>query len=374
MAEVAPSADNGGGGRKFLLIVGGLAAVLFIGLLALAALFFLPGLLGTNQVAVVSTPTATRIVIPPTSTRTPAVTATRVVSNQPTPVLGAGERQIVVEIGADNEVTMTTYEGGKAPLVQTGTWQADASRQQVTLTFTTLNGKAFKDEIVFQVENGALVPISYNRALHGDINEIPIKRIGESSSFLLPLPGRAAGVSMPAAQATATPNPFSGSYSGTLPPLAPGQHIAVLALNADSGAVLADMEAGKSSVLELGTWTTSGNTVTINFTDKDGTAVQDTLTLELKDDELVGANYVFKRAPDSQVTPGAPAVGTWIADLAAPGTATPIPITATPVPITATPTATQMPDTGAGEDLLLLFGGGLLLLGVIVVVRRLRSA
>lgn len=374
MAEVAPSAGDGGGGRRFLLIVGGLAAVLFIGLLALAALFFLPGLLGTNQVAVISTPTATRIVIPPTSTRTPVVTATRVVSGQQTPVLGVGERQIVVEVGTDNKVTMTTYEGGKAPLVQTGTWQADPTRKQVTLVFTTLNGKPFKDEIVARLENGTLVPISYNRALHGDISEIQLKRMGESSSFVLPLPGRAAGVSMPAAQATATPDPFSGSYSGTLPSLAPGQHIAVLTLNADSAAVLADMEAGKSSILQIGTWTMSGSTVTINFTQKDGTAVQETLTLELKGNELVGDSYVFKRAPDSQVTPGAPAVGTWIADLAAPGTATPIPITATPIPITATPTATQMPDTGAGEDLLLLFGGGLLLLGVIVVVRRLRSA
>jgi LPXTG-motif cell wall-anchored protein len=341
---------------------------------------------GGEQTAVIATTTPTRIVIPATATRPPAATATRVVSNLPTPVLATGERQVLVEVDDDKNVTLTTYEGGKAPIVQTGAWELDAAQKQLTLTFTTLNGKPFKDVIIFKIENGELVPVSFNRALHGNISNIQFKRTGNApSSFLLPLFGRSAGVSMPAAQATATPNPVSGDYGGTIPAPGPGEHLVVLTLNADGSAVLATTETGKSSTLQLGTWKADGNTVTVTLTDKDGTPLQDTLVFDLKGDELVGTSFdkalhgdslALKRDPNSPVSPNAPAAGTYSQNLAAPGTATPIPITATPIAITATPTTqdTNLPDTGLGEDLLLLFGGGLLLLGIIIVVRRMRSA
>lgn len=389
MAEVAPSAGGGGGGRNFLLIIGGLAAVLFIGLLALGGILFLPGLLGGGeQVAAVSTATPTRIVIPPTATRTPIATATLVVSNVPTPELATGERSVLVEVDDNNNVTLTTFEGGKAPIVQTGTWAADTAQQQLTLTFTTLNGKPFKDVIVLKIENGQLVPISYNRALHGNISGVQFKRTGDSSSsFLVPVFARGAGSSMPAAQATATPNPVTGDYGGTISAPSAGQHLLTLTLNADGSAVLSTTEAGKSSTLQLGTWQANGNTVTVSLTDKDGVPLQDTLVFELKGDELVstsldptlhGESLVLKRDPSSPKSADSPASGTYLADLAAAGTATPIPITATPIPITATPQPGtgdegNLPDTGLGEDLLLLFGGALLLVGIIFVVRRMRS-
>lgn len=388
MAEVAPSAGGGGGGKRFLLIIGGLAAILFVGLLALGAILFLPTLFGNGeQVAAVSTATPTRIVIPPTATRTPIATATLVVSNVPTPVLTTGERQVLLEVDNDRNVRLTTYEGGKAPMVQTGTWSEDTAQRQLILTFTVLNGKPFKDEIILKIENGQLVPVSYNRALHGDISGIQLKRTGEGpSSFVVPLSGRSAGQSMPAVQATATPNPLTGDYGGAIPAPGPGENLVTLTLSEDGGAVLSTTETGKASSIQLGTWKADGSVVTVNLTDKDGTPLTDTLVFELKGNQLIstqldenlhGAALVLTRDPNSPVSPNAPAAGTYTQDLNAPGTATPIPITATPIAITATPVPGtdqgNLPDTGLGEDLLLLFGGAVLLLGIIVVVRRMRS-
>lgn len=389
MAEVAPSAGGGGGGKRFLLIIGGLAAILFIGLLALGAILFLPMLFGSGeQVAAVSTATPTRIVIPPTATRTPVATATLVVSNVPTPVLATGERQVLLEVDNDRNVRLTTYEGGKSPMVQTGTWSEDTAQRQLILTFTVLNGKPFKDEIILKIENGQLTPVSYNRALHGDISGIQLKRTGEGpSSFIVPLSGRSAGQSMPAVQATATPNPLTGDYGGAIPAPGPGENLVTLTLGEDGVAVLSTTETGKASSIQIGTWKADGNVVTVTLTDKDGAPLQDTIVFELKGNQLVstqieeelhGASLVLTRDPNSPVSPNAPAAGTYTQDLNAPGTATPIPITATPIAITATPepgTNDQgnLPDTGLGEDLLLLFGGAVLLLGIIVVVRRMRS-
>jgi hypothetical protein len=82
MAEVAPS-GGGGGNRNFLLIIGGLGALLVIAMLALGAIFVLPGLLGQPQsLAVVPSPT--RIVIPNTPTRTPQASPTLVLVAQNT--------------------------------------------------------------------------------------------------------------------------------------------------------------------------------------------------------------------------------------------------------------------------------------------------
>lgn len=79
MAEIAPS-TGGGANRTFLIIIGGLAALLFIGLLALGALFILPNLFGGPPSVAQITPTPTRIVIPPTATRAPQPTATLVIA------------------------------------------------------------------------------------------------------------------------------------------------------------------------------------------------------------------------------------------------------------------------------------------------------
>jgi len=389
MAEVAPSAGGGGGGRNFLIIIGGLAAILFIGLLALGAIMFLPGLFGGSEpVAELSTATPTRIVIPSTATRTPGATATLVVSNNPTPVLALGERQVLIEVDDDKNVTLTTYEGGKAPMVQTGAWAADTTTQELTLTFTTLNGKPFKDVIVLKVENGQLTPVSYNRALHGDISGIQFKRNSEPSSMILPAFLRGVGQSMPAAQATATPNPISGDYGGSIPAPGASENLVTLALNEDGTAVLATTGSGKASSIQLGTWKADGSVVTVNLTDKDGTPLEDTIVFELKDNQLIsttldetlhGPALLLTRDANSPVSTVAPAAGTYTQNLNAPGTATPIPITATPIAITATPPAGSgdqgnLPDTGLGEDLLLLFGGALLLVGIIVIVRRMRAA
>ncbi len=89
MAEVAPAGGGGGINRTFLLIVGGLAALLVIGLLAVGALLFLPSMLGGPKPSPVAqaTMTPTRIAIQPTASptkATPVPTATFVVLAAPT--------------------------------------------------------------------------------------------------------------------------------------------------------------------------------------------------------------------------------------------------------------------------------------------------
>ncbi|TAH50362.1 MAG: hypothetical protein EYC68_14390 [Chloroflexota bacterium] len=389
MAEVAPSGGGGGSNRNFLLIIGGLAALLFIGLLALAAIFVLPGFFGGQQIAIGTTATPTRIVIPPTSTRTPPPSATLVVSPDsggPTATLAPGERKVVVQVGANNAVTLTTIQEGKSPVVQEGTWNLDTAAGRLVVTFTLLNGKPFKDEIVFEIREGSLVPVTYNRALHGDLNSVKIERSGDSTPLnqLVPaLPGNG-GFARPALQATATPEPVTGDYSGTLPPVQEGIRLMILYLGTDSSAVLGTSEAGAATTLQFGTWTSQGDKVTVTLTEKDGAPFEETLTLELTDGKLVGtttdptthgAVVQFTRDPSSPTSPDSPAAGTYAMTLAL--NTTPIAITATPIPITATPMpgteTNELPSSGLGEDLLLLFGGGILLLGVIFVVRRMRA-
>ena len=387
MAEVAPSAGGSGGNKRFLLIIGGLAAILFIGLLIWGGLILLPSLFGGNnaQVATVPTATPTRIVIPPTPTRTAQPTATLVVVNVPTPVLAPGQQQVTLELSAGKNVTLTTYEGGKEPIVQKGTWSVNTAQKQVVLTFVTLNGKPFQDEIVLGIQDGQLVPVTYNRVLHRDLSGVQLKRGGGPSSNRTTPFGRNPGVSMPAAQATATPDPLLGNYGATLPAVPQGEHIVQLGLNANGSAIFVVTEAGKPSIFQLGTWQSDGSTVTLTLTDKDGKPFEEKIVLQVKDNQLISTTsegepprFIFTRDANSPSVPNSPLAGTYTADLNAPApvTATAIPITATPIAITATPVPGQsdnLPDTGLGEDLLMLLGGGLLLLGVIVVVRRMRA-
>lgn len=390
MAEVAPSAGSGGGGsRRFLLIIGALAVLFIIGALALAGIFFLPGLLGPQQAAAI-TSTPTRISIPPTSTRTPPPSPTLVVSNQPT--LAPGESRVVLEVDASNNATLTTEEGGKATRVQTGTWTYDAATSRITFAFTGLNGKPlpFTDEIVVQLQGTGFTVLSYNKALHGDLGEVELRRTGGPTNWNLP--ARNNGLAFPNAQATATPDPLQGDYQGNIPGVGGNQRVYTLVLLPAGGAAFSTLETGKSSILQMGSWQANGSEITVTLTDQDGTPIQETMVFELDADKLIGKTYdtallgpefILERDADSLQLASNPAAGTYskIVPLGTPvpleETATPIMITATPIMITATPDANaaqdELPDTGLGEDMLLLLVGGLLLLGVIIVVRRMRS-
>lgn len=394
MAEVAPSAGDGSGGnRKFLLIIGGLAALLFIGLLAFALIVFLPALFGGPTTVAGITSTPTRISIPPTPSRTPLPAATRVVGDMgsPTPALGVGERRVLVAVSeSNNAVTLTSLEGSKAPLVQKGTWSYEQGTRRLVLALTDINGQPFKDEVVLEVQGDQLVPVSFNKALHGDLAQVQLERTTSLPvNQLVPQQGRPGGLALPAAQATATPKPLPGEYTGTLPTALPDQRVIALFLGTDNTAVLGTVEAGTNSVIQLGSWTAKGNTVSVVLPLRDGVPLEvpDKLVLVLNNDELVGSTYdkdlhgpslILKREDTAPAVAGNPIPGTYIMVVSLNATATPIAITATPVFITATPPAgannTQLPKSGAGEDMLMLFGGGLLLLGVIVVVRRMRSA
>lgn len=390
MAEVAPSANNGGGGsRRFLLIIAALAVLFIIGALALGGIALWPSLFGQQQIAAI-TSTPTRISIPPTSTRTPQPSPTLVVSNQPT--LMPGERRVILEVDASNNATLTTEEGGKAPRVEDGTWSYDAAANRITLAFTELNGRQlpFTDEIVVQLQGTGFTVVSYNKALHGDLGEVELRRTGGPTNFNLPV--RSNGVAFPNAQATATPDPLQGDYQGNVPGMGGNQRVYTLVLLPAGGAAFSTVETGKSSVLQIGSWEQTGSDVTVTLTDQDGVPMQETMVFEVGTNELIGKTYdtalfgpefILKRDADSLSLASNPAAGTYskIVPLGTPvpleETATPIMITATPIMITATPDANasnELPESGVGEDMLLLLGGGLLLLGVIIVVRRMRSA
>lgn len=392
MAEVAPPAGSGtGGNRNFLLIIGGLAALLFLGLLAFGAIVFLPTLFGGNTSIAAITSTPTRISIPPTPSRTPLPAATRVVGEvaEPTVALGVGERRVLVQVAENNLVTLTTLEGSKAPLVQKGNWSYEPGTRRLVLSFTEINGQPFKDQVVLEVKGSQLVPVAFNKALHGDLNQIELERRSSLPvNQRLPRSGGNGGLAFPAAQASATPQPLPGEYTGTLPTALPGQRIIALFVGTDGSAVLGTVEAGKNSIIQLGSWTARDKTVTVVLPLREGVPLEvpDTLVLILNNDELVGSKYDkdlhgpsldLKRDPSSPVLASAPIAGTYIMVIDLNVTATPIAITATPVFITATPaavTTNQLPKSGLGEDMLVLFGGGVLLLGVIAVVRRMRSA
>jgi hypothetical protein len=402
MAEVAPSAGGGGGGnRNFLLIIAGLGALVVLGLLALGAIFLLPLIFPgpTNVAGVTSTPT--RISIPPTPTRPGAATPTRVV-NDSVP-LAPGERRVILELEGSNNAILTTQEGGKAPLIQKGKWQYNASANEITVNLTDINGRPFEDQLVIRVLGSNFSVISYNKALHGDLSRLQLRRADGPTNFLVPV--RGPGLAAPNMQATATPDPLQGDYSGIIPNVTGNQRIYTLGLTATGGtAVLSIVETGKPSILSLGTWQTAGNEITVDLDIKDGAPVQETLVFDLVGNDLVGKtydqtvygpNFVLTRDPASPILTSNPAAGIYnkVVSLETPvpleETATPIAITATPVFITATPgpganvtpdkggqvqQQDQLPNSGLGEDLLLLFGGGILLLGVIFVVRRMRAS
>jgi hypothetical protein len=117
MAEVAPSAGGSGGNRNFLLIIGGLGALVILGLLALGAILFLPALFGdgsTNVAGITATPT--RISIPPTPTRTAQPTATPVVVAQNTAAIPTAT-EVIVPL----EETATPIEITATPILITAT-------------------------------------------------------------------------------------------------------------------------------------------------------------------------------------------------------------------------------------------------------------
>lgn len=173
MAEVAPRGGGGGANRSFLVIIAGLAALLFVGLLGLGALFIVPSLLGGKQaplgaaitptrVAIIATathspPTATATLVNPTSTDTPV----------PAPVLPTpktGERMTVLVLSPDSSTTLTTQQGGKSPSIQKGTWQVNDGKALVALT--DKDGKPQKDDMTFQLSGDQLTAIAFDKALH----------------------------------------------------------------------------------------------------------------------------------------------------------------------------------------------------------------
>ncbi len=111
MAEVAP-AGGGGINRNFLFIVGGLAALLVIGLLGAGALFLLPALFPSKPAVVGTTVTPTRVVIAAaTATQPPAPTATLVVAQ------AATDTPVPTATGSGGFVTATPTVAPVTPTV-----------------------------------------------------------------------------------------------------------------------------------------------------------------------------------------------------------------------------------------------------------------
>jgi hypothetical protein len=323
----------------------------------------------------------------------------------PDATLEPGAKLVHVAIGENNSVTVTIEQDGKVIVTQEGTWKFDSTSRQLVLTFNSLNGQPFEDEIVFQVEGRELVPVIYNKAIHGDLKNIPIERSGgdvETPFNLLPPANGDAAQARPALQATATPAPVTGDYTGIDPPDQPGFRVMTLVLSPNNVAVMSTDEFGQTTILQIGTWAATGESVVVTLSIKDGLPSEEILSLQQEGNTLVGtttdpslhgAQLTFTLDENAPSLDAAAPAGTYSMTL--PLNLTPVLITATPVAITATPEAIvagsdkggsgaaqptavaqqqeELPESGLGEQLLLLFGGGILLLAVIVVVRRMRA-
>ncbi len=83
MAEIAP-VGSGGANRTFLLVVGGLAGLLVVGLLAVGAVFLLPTFLAPRAPVAAVTLVPTRVAIAPTATTVkPTAAPTAVMATSP---------------------------------------------------------------------------------------------------------------------------------------------------------------------------------------------------------------------------------------------------------------------------------------------------
>ncbi|MGE5138205.1 MAG: hypothetical protein ACM3JD_01975 [Rudaea sp.] len=142
MAEIVPA---NGGNRTFLIIVGGLAALLVIALIALAAVFGLPPLLGKRgQVSSAGTVTPTRVAAatfaPQTSATKPATPALATATLQPTAMPTSAPVAVAPATATTTGVASPT--GGATPTggTSTGGTGAAAGGPGTTGTGTTTGG------------------------------------------------------------------------------------------------------------------------------------------------------------------------------------------------------------------------------------------
>jgi len=90
---------------------------------------------------------------------------------------------------------------------------------------------------------------------------------------------------------SATGVSFVGTYKAQLPAADASGRNLTLVLNADKSATLTTEYIGKNTVVQKGTWSSSGAAVTVTLTELDGRAVKVEMTFELKGDELVATQW-----------------------------------------------------------------------------------
>jgi predicted small lipoprotein YifL len=90
---------------------------------------------------------------------------------------------------------------------------------------------------------------------------------------------------------SATSVSFAGTYKAQLPAADAAGRNLTLVLNADKSATLTTEYIGKGTIVQKGTWSSSGSSVTVTLTEQDGRPVKVEITFELKGDELVATQW-----------------------------------------------------------------------------------
>ncbi|MFN2169500.1 MAG: copper resistance protein NlpE N-terminal domain-containing protein, partial [Anaerolineae bacterium] len=193
------------------------------------------------------------------------------------PAADSPGRQITLVLADDNSAQMTTdYMNGEAPIVQTGTWEANDDGT-ATMTLTAQDGNPYDEPqvITFSMDGDQLDAIVYDRSAYGE-EGLHLAKTEQSE------------------QEAATPD-FVAVYEAMLPAAdSPGRHITLVVGADNTVQMTTDYMNGEDPIVQEGTWQLNDDrTVTVTITGQDGQLYIEpkTITFSLDDDRLAAIDY-----------------------------------------------------------------------------------
>jgi putative hemolysin len=194
------------------------------------------------------------------------------------PAADSPGRTVTAEVTEDGTVTVTSdYQNGQAPIVETGTWAANADGS-LTVTLTEQDGQAYFEPQTFQV------------VLDEATGELTVAGAGGAEFTMTPGAAAPAGEAAEPAPAEVAPPPadLAGAYSI----IAPDGGVLTFVL-ADDGAIRATIAYpdGSPSTVISGTWQANADgTAMATLTEQDGQTFEPQqllMALDPATDELV---------------------------------------------------------------------------------------
>jgi putative lipoprotein len=172
------------------------------------------------------------------------------------PAASSPGRDITMSLNADGTVERSTdYLNGKAPIVETGTWQDNGDGTATVNLTGRPDGVVYEapDVIKFKLEGAVLTAVEYDQSLYGSEGLILQKQIQ-------------------AAAPTPQPEAVVGIYKTMTPASSPGID-STLYLNVDNTVRLVDdYLTGAPAIVEVGSWTIGNGEVVVTITGQAGQA------------------------------------------------------------------------------------------------------